>query len=98
MQPVLRRTFVPLSFAGDGFNTKPIVNHNQFSTHDADNDNANYNCAEYYESGWWFNSCHGTNLNGQHTSTSGLAHGIVWKSFAGWEQLKFSEMKIRPIN
>ncbi|KAM8708475.1 hypothetical protein ACLKA7_015450 [Drosophila subpalustris] len=41
--------------------------YDKFSTYDCDNDKWwNGNCANYYESGWWFNSDANSNLNGNY--------------------------------
>ncbi|XP_062542408.1 ficolin-1-like [Armigeres subalbatus] len=41
-----------------------------FSTLDRDNDLWSGNCAELYESGWCFNNCHETNLNGVYQNNT----------------------------
>ena len=40
-----------------------------FSAIDADNDHHMRNCAEENKSGWWFNSCFTSNLNGIYHQT-----------------------------
>ena len=59
-----------ISTAGDSL----ISRHNgkYFSTSDRDNDNSPPNCAEQYQSGWWFNGCLDSNLNGVWKSTGYL--------------------------
>lgn len=42
-----------------------------FSTVDSDNDHNMRNCAEDNKSGWWFNSCFTSNLNGVY-------HNVGW--------------------
>lgn len=44
-------------------------NNMAFSTYDSDNDMRFYdNCAQIYRSGWWFNACFQSNLNGIYYS------------------------------
>jgi len=55
------------STAGDALQGARRTMHNglPFSTPDRDNDNdRNTNCAQKFESGWWFNACFFSNLNG----------------------------------
>ena len=48
----------------------------KFSTSDQDNDNSTNHCAQMYESGWWFNDCSVSNLNGH------MEHSTVrWTAF-----------------
>ncbi|KNC21992.1 hypothetical protein FF38_12062, partial [Lucilia cuprina] len=76
----------------------------KFSTKERDNDqHTSFNCAEKFQSAWWFKACHESNLNGCYSnanlrdSKSAIACGIHWKTFRGqWYSLKFVEMMIRP--
>ena len=66
--------------ANDGF--KP---HSQlkFSTFDYDNDKHSGNCASIYKSGWWFDGCFYTNLNGVYRyggKVSSCPSGIHWSN------------------
>jgi len=78
----------------------------KFSTKDQDNDNYGDNCAERHgKGGWWYNSCHNSNLNGLYGSrgSSGgkYVHWYHWKvngNNKGKESLKKTEMKIRPMS
>ena len=55
----------------------------KFSTPDNDNDNKSSNCAAQYRSGWWYNdACILININ--------------FKPPNIWNNVLFSEMKIRP--
>ena len=71
----------------------------KFSTTDQDNDNSGANCAQKFSGAWWYNACHGSNLNGAYLNgkRQTFGHGIQW---AAWKTfyytLKFTEMKIRP--
>ncbi|XP_071978948.1 microfibril-associated glycoprotein 4-like isoform X2 [Engystomops pustulosus] len=76
-----------------------LPNHNlmNFSTYDHDRDLYIGNCAEIYHGGFWYNHCHGANLNGkyQHGVTKEYATGVVWASWKGaYYSLKRTEMKI----
>ena len=58
-----------VSNAGDSFGDELSAeqSHNgmSFSTYDNDNDMRFYdNCAQLFKSGWWFNQCFNSNLNG----------------------------------
>ena len=72
----------------------------KFSTYDKDNDNsAGRNCTKHYPGGWWYNSCLRSNLNGEYLDKK-VTHGpgIVWlKGKFGSVPLKFSEMKLKPV-
>ncbi|GIX88384.1 techylectin-5A [Caerostris extrusa] len=89
-------------YSGDAGDSM-ISQHNNmtFSTKDQDNDNQKEHCAEKYKGGWWYNSCHFSNLNGlyhrgMHES---FADGVNWHHWRGYnESLDFTEMKIRPKN
>ena len=50
---------------GDSLNSEQSHNNMPFSTFDSDNDMRFYdNCAQIFKSGWWFNACFQSNLNG----------------------------------
>ncbi|KAF8773448.1 Techylectin-5A like protein [Argiope bruennichi] len=74
----------------------------KFSTKDVDNDNQkDNNCALKFKGGWWYNSCHVSNLNGLYLKGhhESFADGVNWKSWKHYnESLEFTEMKIRPSN
>lgn len=85
--------------AGDSF--APVHGGQMFSTADRDNDkSSSLHCALRYKSGWWFNECFETNLNGLYymdgNSISG--EGIMWNSWKSGESLTFTEMKLRPVD
>ncbi|XP_011196327.2 ryncolin-1 [Zeugodacus cucurbitae] len=71
----------------------------KFSTYDQDNDNWSRNCAEQYKGAWWFNTCHHSNLNGEHLQGTHKAEGkgIEWSAWHGpYYSLKYTHMAIRP--
>ena len=71
-------------FTGVGRDWFIVEPHNgmKFSTPDNDNDKYSDNCAAYFKSGWWHNSCFSININRQPPNVGSSA--------------LFSEMKIRP--
>uniref|UniRef100_A0A023EMH9 Putative ficolin n=1 Tax=Aedes albopictus TaxID=7160 RepID=A0A023EMH9_AEDAL len=62
----------------------------KFSTADRDNDLWSGNCAELYESGWWFKDCHAVNLNGVYQNETEYDK-MMW----GKKCLKEAQMLIR---
>lgn len=103
--------------AGDSFNypQSSLLSHynHRFSTPDHDRDNSFMNCAQILKSGWWFNSCYSSNLNGDFLKgvpygpkTNGEVAGQPTLEGTGiewypWKQKQYSmahvEMKIRPV-
>jgi len=70
----------------------------KFSTRDQDNDAVSDSCAVMYKGGWWYGSCHLSNLNGQYNNTA-KRKGVNWFDWLGfYYSLRFTEMKIRPGN
>uniref|UniRef100_A0A182PGU2 Fibrinogen C-terminal domain-containing protein n=1 Tax=Anopheles epiroticus TaxID=199890 RepID=A0A182PGU2_9DIPT len=72
-----------------------------FSTYDRANDKSNggFPCALTFGSGWWFNSCAASNLNGKYYLENPRSHkstGILWESWLGDYSLKAAKMMIRP--
>ena len=64
---------------------------------------ARANCAMLYTGAWWFDSCYKSHLNGAYHQTGDhnktLGKGVDWNGFRGQDySLKFSEMKIRPLD
>lgn len=71
-----------------------------FSTPDRDHDQSKGNCAELYESGWWFAKCGISNLNGLNYDSDSAppAKGIVFKDDKHGAEYSFPAvtMMIRP--
>ncbi len=69
----------------------------EFSTKDRDNDQWSLHCASAYKGGWWYNSCHESNLNGFYLNGKTDPKGMLWYHWKNKsESVKRSEMKIRP--
>ena len=68
-----------------------------FSTIDQDNDNwRDYHCAKEWDGGWWYTNCWFVILNGPYYNNTQVKYrGISWNKWKT-EQLRASEMKIRP--
>ena len=71
----------------------------KFSTRDQDNDvSSGSSCAEYSKGAWWYGYCHDANLNGEYNNTAS-SKGVNWRQWTGiGYSLRFTEMKIRPVN
>ncbi|XP_071173661.1 fibrinogen-like protein A [Mytilus edulis] len=68
----------------------------KFSTMDQDNDPNSDNCAKRAKGGWWYKSCHVSNLNGIHEKgMSDEWTSVTWSKSGGKHYLKFSRMMIR---
>ena len=69
------------STAGDSLTSQH--SRKEFSTKDVDNDeHPTTHCAKDYKSGWWFDSCYNSNLNGVWSpiGPSQNPPGIIWES------------------
>ncbi|OWF37763.1 fibrinogen-like protein 1 [Mizuhopecten yessoensis] len=103
--------------AGDSFHypASSLLRHDgmKFSTPDHDNDTSFQQCGRMLKSGWWFNSCYSSNLNGPYLTQPSGKHtygeswgqpsmdgtGIEWYPWKKHQySFKYSEMKIRPTN
>lgn len=99
--------------AGDSFHYPDsyMLSHSglKFSTPDRDNDRNFQHCARLLKSGWWFNSCYSSNLNGPYLSQPSGNHiygeswgqpslegtGIEWYPWRKHQySFKYAEMKI----
>lgn len=69
--------------AGNALRFSKSYDHNQraFTTPDRDHDRyPSGNCGAYYSSGWWFDACMASNLNGRYYTGKykGVRDGIYW--------------------
>lgn len=69
--------------AGDALQFSKSYDHNNrfFTTPDRDYDRyPSGNCGAYYSSGWWFDACMASNLNGRYYvgKYKGVRNGIYW--------------------
>ncbi|CAH1798428.1 unnamed protein product [Owenia fusiformis] len=68
--------------AGDAMKRKH--NGRMFSTHDRDNDEADFNCATSYHGAWWYGHCHDANLFGLYVNgpiCPAHAKCLVWENW-----------------
>lgn len=69
-----------------------------FSTKDQDNDkDSKRDCAELAKGGWWYTSCHSSNLNGVYKTGNTKHWDVVsWNLIKGSNySMKFARMMIR---
>ena len=72
----------------------------RFSTRDQDNDAQSGHCAQKLKGGWWYRSCHHSNLNGLYYPSGPYSSyyydGVVWGSWKGYNHSrKVTEIKVR---
>ncbi|XP_077978076.1 fibrinogen-like protein 1 [Glandiceps talaboti] len=79
-------------------------NNQKFSTPDMDNDSSEpTHCAKSYISGWWFNNCFHSNLNGYYHQSNDLSNaaigGVSWYTLkeTNMYSLKAVTMKVRRL-
>ncbi|XP_043541984.1 tenascin-R-like, partial [Chiloscyllium plagiosum] len=83
-------------YSGNAGNSLAYHHGSNFTTIDADNDEALTNCAVSYRGGWWYKNCHRVNLNGEYGNNRDH-QGVNWYSWKGFEfSIPFTEMKMRP--
>ncbi|XP_055607657.1 angiopoietin-2-like isoform X2 [Uranotaenia lowii] len=83
-------------YQGDASDSMAYHNDRDFSTFDKPDA---FSCAITYGSGWWFNSCLESNLNGIYYTSDPRAHrstGILWETWLGDYSLKSTIMMVRP--
>ncbi|KAJ8030197.1 Fibrinogen-like protein A [Holothuria leucospilota] len=70
-----------------------------FTTYDQENDaHTDFHCARLHHGGWWYYMCSQARLNSLYQSKSAPDITIVWANLPGGRnQLKYTEMKIRPL-
>ncbi|PIK41391.1 putative ficolin-2-like [Apostichopus japonicus] len=87
------------SYSGDAGNAMGVCQNKQFSTFDQDHDTWGSSCALRYKGGWWYEHCHYANLNGEYHKAHPLMVlvSIGHNGKAIHTQLKFTEMKLRPV-
>lgn len=97
------RSFYRLDIQGFSGNiSDSLLYHNQmyFSTYDSANDHSgDIPCALSHGSGWWWNNCLESNLNGKYSGDPLNTHytGIIWEQWLGDYSLKATAMMIRPV-
>jgi len=86
------------TYSGNAGDSLTVQLNMKFTTYDQDNDPwAGGNCASSYRGAWWHRECHLSNLNGEYNDTT-FGQGINWQTWLGHTySLKFTEMKIRPV-
>ena len=81
--------------AGDVFSSRG--NGRAFTTKDQEHDGCHVNCADVYFGGWWYDCCHGANLNGVWGNTN-YGKGLNWNPLTGYHRsVTYVEMKVRPL-
>ncbi|XP_058455688.1 angiopoietin-2-like [Malaya genurostris] len=87
-------------YQGNASDAMAYHNDQDFSTYDVANDKSNgsFPCALTFGSGWWFNNCAESNLNGRYYTDNPRSHkygGVLWETWKGDYSLKSTSMMIR---
>lgn len=86
-------------YSGDAGDALKLNKNMKFTTFDRDNDKYYANCAKERNSGWWYNQCALSNLNGRYyESQFDKWDGIWWWNWQEFRTLKKVQMMIRPTN
>jgi hypothetical protein len=83
------------SYSGTAGDSLTRHNGAKFSTSDRDNDQNSGNCASTWSSGWWYDNCYDSHLNGQYRPGSSSWSYVTWTAFKYKESLKAAEMKLK---
>ncbi|XP_056625742.1 microfibril-associated glycoprotein 4-like [Triplophysa dalaica] len=75
----------------------------KFSTFDKDQDTHEGNCAKLFLAGFWYSSCHSTNLNGVYLWGEDATHYAIGASWTSWSNnyalsMKSMTMKIKRLS
>ncbi|KAH9505289.1 Ficolin-2 [Bulinus truncatus] len=87
------------NFKGDTTDGLKFHNDQTFATQQMDSDpRTALLCPHRFTTGWWYNICHQSNLNGQFNSTQAGVEGVYWEGLtAGHDSLTSVEMKMRKM-
>ncbi|CAC5415401.1 unnamed protein product [Mytilus coruscus] len=79
---------------GNSLDTTQHTSQPFFSTLDRDSSS---NCVQQYKGGWWYKSCHHSNLNGLYLNGSHKSYGdgVEWHHWKGYYSIKKTQMMIR---
>jgi len=88
------------SYFGDAGDSLSEHYNMRFSTLDRDQDKIDESCAQNCVGAFWYNRCHGVNINGLYLNGTNdkYAQGVIWKEWKGYYySLKTTQMKFRPV-
>ena len=90
-----------LGYSGDAGDKLSYHSGQMFTTYDQDHDKRRGNCAVLTRGGWWYNSCHSANLNGEYLAggSNPDAKGLSWNyakpGADRYYSFKLVEMKLK---